>query len=83
MKAPDKIYVSSNFSENDSPHGLWYLYKSKHDINVEYIRKDALLEIIKTARESAIVQRNYNNCQTEQEARIDAYDYIEHKIESL
>ena len=44
MKAPDKIYVSRNFSEDNSPHGLWYLDKSEHDINVEYIRKDALLE---------------------------------------
>ena len=44
MNAPDKIYVSRNFSEDNSPHGLWYLNKSQHDINVEYIRKDALLE---------------------------------------
>ena len=44
MKAPDKIYVSRNFSEDNSPHGLWYLNKSEHDINVEYLRKDALLE---------------------------------------
>lgn len=44
MNAPDKIYVSRNFSEDNSPHGLWYLKKSEHDINVEYIRKDALLE---------------------------------------
>ena len=44
MKAPDKIYVSRNFSEDNSPHGLWYLNKSEHDINVEYIRKDALLD---------------------------------------
>ena len=46
MKVPDKIYVSRNFSEDNSPHGLWYLNKSEHDINVEYIRKDALLEFI-------------------------------------
>ena len=44
MNKPDKIYVSRNFSEDNSPHGLWYLDKSKHDANVEYIRKDALLE---------------------------------------
>jgi hypothetical protein len=44
MKAPDKIYVSRNFSEDDSPHGLWHLNKSEHDVNLEYIRKDALLE---------------------------------------
>lgn len=44
MKAPDKIYVSRNFSEDNSPHGLWYLNKSEHDANVEYIRKGALLE---------------------------------------
>ena len=44
MKAPDKIYVSRNFSEDNSPHGLWYLDKSEHDINVEYLRKDSLLE---------------------------------------
>lgn len=46
MNAPDKIYVSRNFSEDNSPHGLWYLKKSEHDINVEYIRKDALLEFL-------------------------------------
>ena len=45
--APDKIYVSRNFSEDNSPHGLWYLDKSEHDINVEYIREDALLEFLK------------------------------------
>ena len=44
MNAPDKIYVSRNFSEDNSPHGLWYLNKSQHDVNLEYIRKDALLE---------------------------------------
>ena len=45
-KIPDKIYVSRNFSEDDSPHGLWYLKKSEHDIGLEYIRKDALLEFL-------------------------------------
>ena len=49
MNPPDKIYVSRNFSEDNSPHGLWYLDKSKHDANVEYIRKDALLEWAKEA----------------------------------
>lgn len=44
MNAPDKIYISRNFSEDNSPHGLWYLNKSEHDINIEYLRKDALLE---------------------------------------
>ena len=44
MNKPDKIYVSRNFSEDNSPHGLWYLNKSEHDVNVEYISKDALLE---------------------------------------
>ena len=44
MNAPDKIYVSRNFSEDNSPHGLWYLNKSEHDVSLEYIRKDALLE---------------------------------------
>ena len=44
MNAPDKIYVSRNFSEDESPHGLWYLKKSEHDVSLEYIRKDALLE---------------------------------------
>ena len=51
MKAPDKIYVSRNFSEDNSPHGLWYLNKSEHDINVEYLRKDALLEWAKEKKE--------------------------------
>jgi hypothetical protein len=51
MNAPDKIYVSRNFSEDNSPHGLWYLNKSEHDINVEYIRKDALLEWAKEKKE--------------------------------
>ena len=50
MKAPDKIYVSRNFSEDNSPHGLWYLDKSKHDANVEYIRKDALLAFLNERR---------------------------------
>ena len=47
MKAPDKVYVSRNFSEDDSPHGLWHLNKSEHDVNLEYIRKDALLDLVK------------------------------------
>lgn len=51
MTTPDKIYVSRNFSEDNSPHGLWYLNKSEHDVNVEYIRKDALIEWLKIAVE--------------------------------
>lgn len=49
MKAPDKIYVSRNFSEDDSPHGLWYLNKSAHDVSLEYIRKDAMLDKLNLA----------------------------------
>ena len=49
MIAPDKIYVSRNFSEDNSPHGLWYLNKSEHDINIEYIRKDVLLDKLNLA----------------------------------
>lgn len=60
MTAPDKIYVSRNFSEDNSPHGLWYLNKSEHDANVEYIRKYALIEWIQEVRaiphENAIVR---------------------------
>ena len=51
MNTPDKIYVSRNFSKDNSPHGLWYLNKSEHDINVEYLRKDALLEWVKECYE--------------------------------
>lgn len=54
--APDKIYVSRNFSEDNSPHGLWYLNKSEHDINVEYIRKDALLEWAEEKREQMKIE---------------------------
>ena len=70
---PDKIYIDDWAVVND--------YVTK--ISTEYIRKDALMKIIATARKSAIIQRNFNNCPTEQEARIDAYDYIKHEIESL
>ena len=49
MITPDKIYVSRNFSEDNSPHGLWYLNKSEHDINIEYIRKDVLLDKLNLA----------------------------------
>ena len=49
MNPPDKIYVSRNFSEDNSLHGLWYLNKSEHDVNVEYIRKDALLDKLNLA----------------------------------
>ena len=75
---PDKIYIPNK------PVVISAAYSSRTaDNEVEYIRKGALLEIIETARESAIVQRNFNNCPAEQEARIDAYDYIKHKLESL
>ncbi len=77
MKAPEKIYVNI-------PGDYWHPgTDEKVDTDTEYIRKDALMNIIETARESAIIQRNFNNCPVEQEARIDAYDYIKHKIESL
>ena len=77
MKAPDKIHIQPN------AHDGWFEGNKPNDNFVEYIRKDALMKIIATARESAIIQRNFNNCPTQQEARIDAYDYIKHEIESL
>ena len=77
MEAPDKLKFTDY--QLKMIQGLQETEESNH----EYIRKDALLEIIKTARESAIVQRNFNNCPAEQEVRIDAYDYIVNKIESL
>lgn len=80
MKAPDKIYIPQHNIEAGTIQELVELIVEG---SVEYIRKDALLKIIETARESAIIQRNFNNCPVEQEARIDAYDYIKHEIESL
>jgi hypothetical protein len=46
MKAPDKIYVLSDLT----PH---YAFKSFNDSEVEYIRKDALLEKVKELRDDA------------------------------
>lgn len=77
MKAPDKIYVNI-------PGDYWHPGSDKKvNTDTEYVRKDALLEMIENARKAAIVQKNFNNCPAEQEARIDAYDYIKHTIESL
>lgn len=72
MRGQDKIYVT---------FGTWY--SAPKEGAVEYIRKDVLLETIGTARESAVIQKNFNNRPAEQEARIDAYEYIVRKIESL
>lgn len=79
MKAPDKIYLHRTIH-------LGLLSASEIDItgqDEQYIRKGALLEVIKTAREAAVIQKNFNNAPAEQEVRIDAYDYIVNKIESL
>ena len=90
MKVPDKIYVSRNFSEDNSPHGLWYLNKSEHDINVEYIRKDALLEWAKEqmrVHENRILEAYLSDTQIEG-ARIsgikrDMYKVFIDKINSI
>ena len=76
MKAPDKIYVSRNFSEDNSPHGLWYLNKSEHDVNVEYISKDALLEWAEMELTEA--SKRWSTI-----ARRDAFMDVIEKIESL
>lgn len=83
-KNPDKIYVAadSELGFKNTKTAIAYSFEQKFD-TVEYIRKDALLEVIATAREAAVIQKNFNNCPVEQEARIDAYDYIMNKIESL
>lgn len=83
MEAPDKIYVNFPFGEEHPWCGPMVTKQGLNRHDTTYIRKDTLLEIIEAARESAIVQRNFNNCPVEQEARVDAYDYIKHKIESL
>lgn len=88
MKEPDKIFLAfergfvaqSSTTEKDVNGNSIFLPEFNP---IEYVRKDALLEIIENAREAAIVQRNFNNRPVEQEARIDAYDFIKHKIESL
>lgn len=88
MKEPNKIFLAfehefvaqSSTTEKDANGNSIFL----PELNpIEYVRKDALLEIIENAREAAIVQRNFNNRPAEQEARIDAYDFIKHRIESL
>ena len=83
METPDKIYVNFPFGEKYPWRGPMVTKQGLNQNDTTFIRKDALMKIIETARESAIVQRNYNNCPVEQEARVDAYDYIKHKIESL
>ncbi len=76
MNKPDKIYVSRNFSEDNSPHGLWYLDKSEHDINVEYIRKDALLE---WAEEQASITEKLNG----KGAMLKAWNTLIDKLNSM
>lgn len=85
MKAPDKIYLQRNTTIDlyDVFWPEWFEDTNCPDSDICYIRKDALLEITETARASAVVQRNFNNCPVEQEARIDAYEYIVNKIKSL
>ena len=93
MTAPAKIYLQACGDCNDNDcksckfedlggNATWCKDKI-FDKDICYICKDTLLEIIKTARAAAVVQRNFNNRPLEQEARIDAYDYIKKKIESL
>jgi hypothetical protein len=84
MNAPDKIYVSRNFSEDNSPHGLWYLNKSEHDINVEYIRKDALLEWAKGQKAwlKQGYKKDWKNDDTLNGGRL-MLDKLINKIESL
>ena len=79
MNAPNKVY----YTQTEHVANYFTTGKPFERDCIEYIRKDALMEIIEAARESAITQKNFNNCPVEQEARIDAYDYIKHKIESL
>ena len=46
MKAPDKIYLEKSLSNPDRLHSQWY----PNDViggGIEYIRKDALIELIK------------------------------------
>ena len=80
MNAPDKIYIDDLAVVNDCATKV--SLKQLPNFS-EYIRKDALLEVIETAREAAVIQKNFNNCPAEQEVRIDVYDYIMNKIESL
>lgn len=72
MNVPDKIYVSCYFSEDESPHGLWYLDKSEHDINVEYIRKDTLLEWAKEKKKQLLEQESENDEPSDVAAGINA-----------
>lgn len=84
MKAPDKIYVSRNFSEDNSPHGLWYLDKSEHDINFEYIRKDALLEWAKEKKKQLLEQESENDEPSDVAAGINAgLDMLIGKLKSM
>ena len=76
MITPDKIYVSRNFSEDNSPHGLWYLNKSEHDINIEYIRKDVLLE---WAKEQASITEKLNG----KGAMLKAWNTLIDKLNSM
>lgn len=46
MKAPDKIYIQPN------AHDGWFEYNSS-DLLVEYIRKDVVDDILKTAEDHA------------------------------
>ena len=53
MHTPDKIYVSSLYTQqgltdHGNTHGLWYDKKSDKDADIEYIRKDELLEWAKS-----------------------------------
>lgn len=78
MKAPDKIYIDDLAVVNNCVTKI--SLKQLPNFS-EYIRKESLLELIESARHSAIVHRHFNDCPVQQEARIDAYDYIKHKIE--
>lgn len=81
MNAPDKIYLHPDIGGREFIRP--WLRRAADSESVAYICKDALLDVIATAREAAVIQKNFNNCPVEQEARIDAYDYIMNKIESL
>lgn len=81
MNAPDKIYLHPDIGGREFIRP--WLRRAANSESVAYIRRDALLEVIATAREAAVIQKNFNNCPSEQEVRIDVYDYIVNEIESL
>lgn len=76
MKAPDKIYLNTPKIQPELDNTTWDTKPYADCENVEYIRKDALLE---WAKEQASITEKLNG----RGAMLKAWDTLIDKIESL